>query len=164
MKLLKYISLACVIGTTLYVQPKVQPAVLTQQTLGLYAEYKCMLVVLYHEARGESVQGQRLVASVVLNRVKSKHYPGDVCSVVKQRKQFSHVDRTFQKVSEQSLAALGKHGKAQVAKSSYEALYGSVELPEKYDGSTHYHNLSVKPYWSSSMKQQGKEGNHVFYK
>jgi N-acetylmuramoyl-L-alanine amidase len=164
MKPFKYLVIASILGAAFHLQPHVEPAVLTASTTKAYMQYKCMFLVLYHEARGESVQGQRLVASVVLNRVKSKHYPGQVCSVVLQRKQFSDIASTFRKASESSYKALNDHTKAQVSTTAYEALYGAVELPEKYDGSTHYHNLSVNPYWSKSMKQQGKEGNHVFYK
>lgn len=49
----------------------------------------CLSSVIFHEARGEPLEGQIAVAQVVLNRVKDKRWPNKVCAVVKQPKQFS---------------------------------------------------------------------------
>src|SRR5262249_40082415 len=45
---------------------------------------KCLADAIYFEARGESVRGQMAVAQVVINRVFSGYYPGNVCGVVYQ--------------------------------------------------------------------------------
>src|SRR6185503_626567 len=45
---------------------------------------KCLANAIYFEARGESVRGQIAVAQVVMNRVFSGRYPGNVCGVVYQ--------------------------------------------------------------------------------
>src|SRR5690349_23489774 len=42
----------------------------------------CLACNVYHEARGESIAGQRAVAMVVRNRARSSLYPLDICSVV----------------------------------------------------------------------------------
>ena len=39
---------------------------------------------------GEIVEGQIAVSNVVINRVKSKQFPNDICSVVYQRSQIKH--------------------------------------------------------------------------
>lgn len=44
---------------------------------------------IFHEARGECLEGQVAVTNVVFNRVKSKHYPNTIIEVVYQSKQFS---------------------------------------------------------------------------
>jgi N-acetylmuramoyl-L-alanine amidase len=44
---------------------------------------------MYMEARGEPRESQIAVAAVVMNRVKSKEYPGSVCKVVHQKGQFT---------------------------------------------------------------------------
>ncbi len=49
----------------------------------------CLAMNIYHEARGESVEGQRAVGLVTLHRVLARSYPDDICSVVYQPKQFS---------------------------------------------------------------------------
>lgn len=51
-------------------------------------ELKCLAESVYHEARGEPVQGQLAVAHVVLNRVNDPRFPDTVCAVINQRGQF----------------------------------------------------------------------------
>ena len=46
----------------------------------------CLYLNVYHEARGEPIEGQLAVAHVTLNRVKSSRFPDTICKVVKQGK------------------------------------------------------------------------------
>src|SRR3546814_13220413 len=43
---------------------------------------ECLAAAVYYEAGSESVDGQRAVAQVVLNRVRHPAYPNSVCAVV----------------------------------------------------------------------------------
>jgi len=52
-------------------------------------EIVCLAQNIYHEARGEPIQGQTAVAMVTMNRVYSGRYPNTVCDVVYQPYQFS---------------------------------------------------------------------------
>lgn len=45
--------------------------------------------IIYHEARGESFEGQQAVAEVVFNRVIADNFPDTVHEVIHQKKQFS---------------------------------------------------------------------------
>lgn len=47
--------------------------------------------IIYHEARGESLEGQQAVAEVVFNRVIADNFPVTVHDVLHQKKQFSTV-------------------------------------------------------------------------
>tara|TARA_E500000331_G_C16969827_1_gene588801 strand:- start:134 stop:700 length:567 start_codon:yes stop_codon:yes gene_type:complete len=47
-------------------------------------ELYCLAANSYFESRGESFDGKIAVAQVVMNRVKSKHYPNTICEVVQQ--------------------------------------------------------------------------------
>jgi hypothetical protein len=58
----------------------------------LDAEANCVAVAVYHEARGESVEGQLAVARVIMNRAASGKYPSSWCATVKQPWQFSFVN------------------------------------------------------------------------
>ena len=58
----------------------------------LNEQENCMAVAVYHEARGESLEGQVAVARVIMNRAASGKYPGTWCEVVKQPWQFSFVN------------------------------------------------------------------------
>ena len=42
----------------------------------------CLALNIYHEARGESIEGQIAVSQVVMERVKSPKYPNTICEVV----------------------------------------------------------------------------------
>ena len=44
----------------------------------------CLATAVYYEARGESVEGQRAVAQVILNRTRHPNFPKKVCAVVFQ--------------------------------------------------------------------------------
>ena len=52
----------------------------------------CIAVAVYHEARGESLEGQLAVARVIMNRAASGKYPPSWCGTVKQPWQFSFVN------------------------------------------------------------------------
>lgn len=54
------------------------------------ATTKCVAMAVYHEARGESVRGQRAVADVVMNRARSGRWGPTACHVVDAPKQFSN--------------------------------------------------------------------------
>src|SRR5436305_15131044 len=42
---------------------------------------ECLAEVLYYEARGEGIEGQKAVAEVVLQRTRDSNYPATVCGV-----------------------------------------------------------------------------------
>ena len=44
----------------------------------------CLAQAIYFEARGEPVEGWEAVGQVVINRVRDKRYPGQICDVVFQ--------------------------------------------------------------------------------
>lgn len=52
-------------------------------------EVRCLALNVYHEARGEPIEGQLAVALVTMNRVRHERYPDTVCKVVWQPRQFS---------------------------------------------------------------------------
>ena len=66
-------------------------AVAAQDNAGADATQRCLAGAIYFESKGEPLAGQLAVANVIINRSKSGRFPADVCSVVKQRGQFSFV-------------------------------------------------------------------------
>ena len=52
-------------------------------------EIHCLALNIYHEARGESLEGRLAVAAVTMNRVRDKRFPDRVCEGVWQPRQFS---------------------------------------------------------------------------
>ena len=73
----------------------------------------CIAVAVYHEARGESLQGQLAVARVIMNRAASGKYPTTWCGTVKQPWQFSFVNpRTGQYPSVNGASAAWRKAQA----------------------------------------------------
>lgn len=132
-------------------------------------DLQCLTANLFFEARGEKPVGKVAVADVTKNRVQSKKYPGNLCSVVFQRKQFSWTHQqnwnSIQKVLNGSVSGFRAADRAAYQKAkeiAQKSLKGLVKvLPES---SLHYHATYVKPSWSRKMKVYSQIGNHIFYK
>lgn len=111
----------------------------------------CLTLNIYHEARGESIEGQRAVALVTLNR--SKFSNKEICEVVYKPYQFSW---TIYKPSVKDPKAY------KIAKNvALEVLSGKIS--DFTRGSTFYHATYIKPVWSLKFRRTVKIGNHVFY-
>jgi Cell Wall Hydrolase len=127
----------------------------------------CMARAVYFEARSESRQGQLAVATVILNRTKSSHYPSSICGVVYQGAS-RHNSCQF------SFACDGKpdfpdHASAWKAALEVTALaLGDKTITDDSElrivsTATHYHADYVRPRWSRSLNRLTKIGRHIFY-
>ena len=127
------------------------------------AQRNCLAHGIYFEARGESLEGQKAVAQVILNRVKNPKYPNSICGVVYQNKhkrnacQFSFAcdgvpdrvkSRKYWKVS------------TKVANDAIDGRYWLM----KVGSASHYHADYVRPKWSRKMRKMTKIGRHIFYR
>ena len=124
----------------------------------LDAQTNCLAVAVYHEARGESLEGQLAVANVVINRARSGQYPYSWCEVVKQPWQFSFVNpRTghFPSVKASSQAWANAQAIARIAASNAAAEVGPDVL--------WYHADYVSPSWGKRLTRVEKIGTHIFY-
>lgn len=119
------------------------------------AETLCLAQVVYYEARGEPIEGQVAVAEVVVNRSRSGAYPSSLCAVAYQPGQFALT------IEDRLAPPRGKAWKrAQVL--AARVISGRQEKP--FGGrATHFHNVSVTPYWSEKFRVVGRIGDHVFY-
>ena len=125
-------------------------------------ELGCMVEVIHFEAQGESHEGRKGVANVVLNRVDSKYYPDTICEVVHQDRQFSYRNsigspkvqlknrldvKSFKKTVDIALSAVQN------------------DLKDNTGGSKHYFNHDlVIPNWYSKDKVKVVIANHTFMK
>jgi len=122
----------------------------------------CLAAAIYYEARYESVEGQRAVAQVVLNRVRHPAYPASVCGVV-----FQGSERTtgcqFTFTCDGALArAPDPEGWMRSRQIAEAALSGYVM--KDVGNATHYHASYVAPYWSPSLMKVATVGAHIFYR
>lgn len=122
-------------------------------------EANCMAVAVYHEARGESLEGQLAVARVIMNRAASGKYPDTWCEVVKQPWQFSFVNpRTgrYPAVNEYSAAWRKALGITRLATAN---AYPSLSQDVLW-----YHADYVSPSWGKRLSYVSKIGTHIFYR
>ena len=128
------------------------------------SERRCLALAVYFEARSEPLLGQRAVAQVVLNRVKSAAYPDTICEVVYQgygthgRKcQFSFAcDGVPERVYSE------EHWRT-ASKVANDAVSGRVWI-KSVGTSSHYHADYVRPRWRRVMQERAKIGRHIFYR
>jgi spore germination cell wall hydrolase CwlJ-like protein len=122
----------------------------------------CMTAAVYYEAATESLDGQRAVAQVVLNRMRHPAFPKTVCGVIFQGSNLK-TGCQFSFTCDGSLnrrpSEAGWERARQVAAS---ALNGYVM--KKVGNATHYHANYVAPYWSPSLAKIGAIGAHIFYR
>jgi spore germination cell wall hydrolase CwlJ-like protein len=137
-------ALLCLIGLL-----PAQTSALERTDLG------CLALNVYHEARGESEQGQLAVAAVTLNRVRDERFPNSVCAVVWQPRQFSwtHTQRNYFPTD---LEAWDKA--MEVARESIDR-----EVVAEYGNILYYHSKRVKPRWSRHKRFVARVGGHLFY-
>ena len=113
----------------------------------------CMAVAIYFEARGESIDGQMLVAETILNRAADPRWPDEPCEVIKQAAQFSfyHDGRSDRPrdLEAYTTAILVAH----------HAIAGD----HLYSGALYYHTVSVRPVWQRDLEVLGRVGDHIFY-
>jgi Cell Wall Hydrolase len=124
---------------------------------------QCLATAVYFESATEPVRGQIAVAQVVMNRVFSGYYPGDVCGVVYQN---AHRHRACQF----SFACVGisyritsPEAWARAQRIAVATLDGAVWLPE-VGKATHYHAAYVHPRWARAMHKLSRIGLHTFYR
>lgn len=114
----------------------------------------CMLKNIYHEARGEGVEGMQAVALVTLNRAKQQDKT--VCEVVYQRKQFSWANTA----KGRNKPITGNINTVYTVAS--QAMTGVLD--DITGGATHYHTKKVRPVWRKALDKVGTINNHIFYK
>lgn len=124
-------------------------------------DVNCLAQNLYHEARGEDASAIVAVGNVVKNRVYSKQFPNDVCSVIKQggerrnRCQFSwwcdgRSDKIKDEVAWEIMLWLAE-----------KMLDGTIA--DNTNGALFYHTQNVNPYWNVNMSTKMQLGAHIFY-
>lgn len=119
----------------------------------------CMAVAVYHEARGESLEGQLAVARVIMNRAASGRYPTSWCGVVKQPWQFSFVNPrsgALPGIDAASAAWRKAQGVTRLAMSN--------AVPSLSNDVLWYHADYVAPSWGRRLNRASKIGTHIFYR
>jgi hypothetical protein len=120
---------------------------------------RCLAYAIYYEAGNQSVDGQKAVAQVVLNRVRDPAFPRTVCGVVFQGARSKGCQFTF--ACDGSMTRRPEAAAWQQAEAVAEgALSGTVMA--QVGVATYYHADYVSPNWSN-LSKTAKVGVHIFY-
>jgi hypothetical protein len=168
---------ACILSTNLYTdQDAVQavtvaePAVAAITPLRAAAdaarsETACLAEVLYYEARGEGVEGEKAVAEVVLERTHNRNFPATICGVVREGAGRGRHDCQFSFACDGAEDRPKERGAwVRAAMLAQKILSGSVRLAGETDHAVAFHNADVAPAWAATMLKTAQIGNHVFYR
>jgi N-acetylmuramoyl-L-alanine amidase len=122
----------------------------------------CLALNIYHEARGEPLEGQIAVANVTLNRAGNDRRR--VCSVVTEYKQFSWTQGAVKFAV--GRAFLMQHARPKDMKAWKQSLRVASHVlkggADESWGATHYHASRVKPNWRLDLQQTRVIGKHIF--
>lgn len=129
----------------------------------LDAEGQCLATALYHEARGESVEGQFAVAEVILNRVDSDTFPNSICNVVYQGARNGQPGCQFSFACDGNSEAMHERTAAQLS-TRIAALMGAGAPRALTKGATYFHTRSVNPRWARVFERTADIGAHLFYR
>ncbi|MBT2375765.1 cell wall hydrolase [Pseudomonas fluorescens] len=118
----------------------------------MQAALMCLALNIYHESRGEPIDGQIAVAMVTMNR--ADWQPSEVCRVVYEKNQFSWTNSNKNKTQEPIAWARAKRiAKRVVDRKHHDITYGA----------THFHSHTLHPAWRKTLKKTTMIGQHVFY-
>jgi spore germination cell wall hydrolase CwlJ-like protein len=133
-------------------------------------QHECLAMNIYHEARGDSVLGQKAVGFVTMNRVNDKRYPNTVCDVVYD----AYVDSRGNPIRNKCQFSWYCDGKSDTPRSkdswrkakevATQVLYEYGNVQDFTEGSVMYHASYVNPYWAKSYERVVRIDTHIFYK
>lgn len=143
--------------------PAARPFFVTPNDPNAYTRaVDCLAAAVYYEAAYESVDGQRAVAQVILNRLRHPAYPKTVCDVV-----FQGSERTtgcqFTFTCDGALARTPDPRRWAIARGIASAALNGYVTPQ-VGHATHYHANYVAPYWAPKLFKVATLGNHIFYR
>ena len=113
------------------------------------SDVRCVAQAVFHEARGESLQGQKAVADVVMNRKRSGRWGSSACAVVNAPKQFSN--RWSWRTPQMGVAAWDKA--IEIARNAVSGVVGVSSRLMNFRAS----------YMGSGGSKPLRIGNHIFW-
>jgi len=129
----------------------------------LLSEHKCLSEVLYYEARGEGLSGQKAIAEVVFHRMNHGNYGHSICAVVYEGKDKPGCQFSFT-CNGEMLRPKQRAAWRASEKLAASIFTGQVPLKNATGGALNFHAISVLPEWADTLEKTTQIGNHVFYR
>lgn len=130
-------------------------------------EELCLTQAIYHEARGESENGQLAVANIIVNRALSHKFPSTICGVVFQNAEKGrfHCQFTF---ACDGRSDMGTERRAwskavRLADVAFREFQRGQRPGVVPSSALYYHTTAVRPKWSYTFQRVAAIGSHVFY-
>lgn len=136
--------------------PQMKPLTKSEKKILCNAWEDCKLLteLIVYEARSEPLEGKRLVAKTVLNRVEHKSWPDTIKGVIYEPKQFSYVEDMHRQRTPTDGDWL------EASSVAFNVLHGIISVDS---ASTFYHERSVNPFWAKHKEMVADVGSHKFY-
>ncbi len=143
-------------------------AFVTHQILASDARQRdltCLAINIYHEARGEPLEGQFGVAEVTINRVADPRYPASICEVVHQ-KRWDHLRKRYVSAFSWTEFDVLEKPKGDAWQQALTVARASLDgdRGQTLDGAVHYHATHIRPSWSRGKQPVARIGRHLFYR
>jgi len=149
----------------------------TDQAFLSLPDLELLALTAYGEARGEGNAGMAAVLSVIGNRSGLSGFSdrnifsatGSLYkSIILKPRQFSMYNESDPQY--QIILRIAKNFSSHLQnntllRSAYSLANDLVagNLPDSTKGATHYHAVSVSPYWAATLPYLTQIGNHIFY-
>ncbi len=150
------------------IQPRVEdPGESSVELAGarLTGESKCLAEVMYYEARGEGVDGEKAVAEVVLQRTHNPNYSSTVCGVIREGVEPGRRNCQFTFACDGSINRPREEASwRQVHLLAEKIMTGQIRLSGETGHAIAYHKVGISPAWAGGMEKTAQIGNHVFYR
>lgn len=136
--------------------PEMKPLTKSEKQILCNAWEDCKLLteLIVYEARSEPLEGKRLVAKTVMNRVEHKSWPDTIKEVIYEPKQFSYIED----MHKQRTPTDGDWLEASSV--AFNVLHGYIDVDSDV---TFYHERSINPFWADHKEMVADVGNHKFY-
>ena len=116
-----------------------------------YNDYNVLLKIVEAEAGGEDIIGKIMVANVILNRVNSDCFPGNVTDVVYQKSQFSPISD-------------GRINTVSISQETLEAVERALNGEDYSNGAYYFRSVRCNSTWfDNNLTRVTEHGNHIFY-
>ena len=145
-------------GASVNNPPTIKQNINTQRITKNNSDIDIIAATIFDEAKGEKTKGREAVASVIVNRAKTKRYKGNPAAVCTAKYQFSGWNKGYINVDLNSKA----HKEIwEECKDLAKQIVNNQFTPTI--NSNHYYNPKLaSPSWAKAMKDVFVIGNHKF--